>query len=113
MDEALDVWRRRGVPTNVPSYLKLDRVRAEYRLQIGIRIPRPVTFLMKLVGLSPGTLRLFHDGDFGFLVELRDYEGAPPRYRHISDDLSATIVKGELTHEMFKQLLTPDDYIEE
>lgn len=112
MQDALNALTRHGVPSNVPSYIKMDRVLNEYRLKIGIRIPRPVTFLLKLIGLSRGVLRLFHDGDMGFLVELREFEGAIPHYRHISDDMGAKIVKEGLTHDEFEALMTPDSFVE-
>ena len=80
---------------------------------VGFKFPRSITQLLKLLGLSPGTITLFHDVEAGWLVSARKGPGAPPIYHYVKDDVALAILKGELTHELEVQLMTPDEYIGE
>ena len=100
----------RGIlPTN-PVYAALNKAAGDYTLSIGFKIPKPITLLLKLFGLSPGTLSLFHDADSGFFVESRLTPGAAPFYHHITNDEAADIVLEVMTPALHDRLFTPDDY---
>jgi hypothetical protein len=70
--------------------------------------------LLKLVaGLSPGSVKVFHDAESGFFVDARAYEGAPPIYHHVTDEVAGIILGGGLTHELEAELMKPDEYLGE
>jgi len=81
--------------------------------QVGFKAPRPLTLIAKLIGLSPGVIKVWHDAESGWMSEARARPGAPPVYRAVSDEVAMAILKGELTHELEEKLLTPDEYIGE
>jgi len=99
-------------PLTAP-YQALASVRSSLSLNLGVMIPKPMTIMRSLLGLSPGTIKVWHDTESGWFTEARAAEGAPPVYRHVTDGLAVTILKGELTHEAFEALKVPDEYIGE
>jgi hypothetical protein len=105
--------RGKGILPTAPNYLKLLGVSDSYRLRIGFTIPKPITLIRKLFGLSPGTITLFHDADSGFFTDARAYEGAPPVYHHVTDEVAGIILEGRLTHELEAELMKPDEYLGE
>lgn len=113
VERALGSLRRLGIAESSPAISELMSLRGKLIRQVGFKFPRTISSIMKLAGLSPGTLTLMHDAEEGFLVNAREREGAVPVTRYIPDELAATILKGELTHEAFMELLVPDDYLGE
>ena len=81
--------------------------------QVGFKLPRPVSLLLRLVGLSPGVLKVWHDAESGWMSEARARPGAPPVYKAVSDEVAMAILKHEITHELEEGLLTPDPYLGE
>jgi len=102
-----------GIPTTSTPYQKVYTELGRLKADIGYKVPRSVIAVAELYGLSPGTLRLWQDAEIGWKVEARARPSAPPIYKNVSDDLAMTIIKGELTHEAFMELLVPDPYIGE
>jgi len=110
---SLNVLEQSGFgPGTVPFEL-INNLRSTALAKLGFKSSKPVSLLLKLTGLSPGIIKVFHDAESGFMSEARVKPGAPPVLRHISDDVAITILKGELTHEIEDELMTPDDYIGE
>lgn len=77
---------------------------------VGLKSSRSVSSLLRLAGLSPGEIRLWHDAESGFMTEARRTPAAPPVYHHVEDQVALTILRGELTHELEEVLMTPDAY---
>ncbi len=113
MRKALNLMRGKGILPTAPNFLNLQKISGAYQLRIGFSIPKPITLILKLLGLSPGTVTLFHDADSGFFVDARAYEGAPPVYHHVTDDVAGVILEGGLTHELEAELMKPDEYLGE
>lgn len=109
-ERALDVLRSVGFGPGTGPFEAINKARGKVMGIMGFRQPRLPSILGVLAGLSPGVVKLWHDGETGFMSEARARPGAPPVYRHISDDIAMTILKGELTHELEEFLLTPDEY---
>jgi hypothetical protein len=105
--------RRFGISQVSPAYRQLYQARGKILALIGFKIPRIVSLLKVLPFLSPGSLKLFHDAESGFMVEARVKPGAPPIYHHVTGEIAISILKDELTHEVEESLMTPDDYIGE
>ena len=91
----------------------LTSLRGELLAKVGFKFPRTISQILKLAGLSPGTVTLWHDIESGWMTEARVKPGAPPVYHYVNDDVALAILKGELTHELEAELMTPDDYIGE
>jgi len=102
---------RYGIPEVSEAYQKLYSLRGKLMAQIGFKTPRPLILLAKLVGLSPGIIKVWHDAESGFMSEARTRPGAPPIYKSVSDEVAMAILKREVTPELEKELLTPDPYI--
>ena len=113
LDRALGTMRKFGIPEAADAYQQLFRLRGKLMAQIGFKLPRPLSLLAKLVGLSPGILKVWHDAEAGWMAEARERPGAPPIYRAVSDEVAMAILKKEVTPELEKELLTPDDYLGE
>jgi len=104
---------RLGVSSTDPAYTRLQGILEPTKAKVGRRLPRIITWLASMFGFSPGIIKLWHDGDFGFMSEARTRPGAPPVYKKVSDEVAVAIIKREVTPEMEKELMTPDPYIGE
>jgi len=94
-------------------YQAVAKLRNSLLATIGIKVPKPMSLLLTLVGLSPGSVKVWYDGDSGWFTEARERDGAPPVYHHVTDDVAAAILRGELTHELEAFLMKPDEYLGE
>ena len=112
-NRSLNILSQAGFGPGSGPFEAINSIRSSTLAKLGLKTPRPTSLLLKLTGLSPGIIKLFHDAESGFMSEARVKPGAPPVLRHISDDVAITILKGELTHEIEDELMTPDDYIGE
>lgn len=101
------------IPGVSEAYAELYSLRGALMARVGIKFPRTITQILKLAGLSPGTLTLWHDVESGWMTEARARPGAPPVYKAASDEVVLTILKREVTHELEEELLTPDEYLGE
>jgi len=113
IDKALKTMRGFGILESSPAYQALNKARGALFGKIGFRVPRPTNLLLKLLGLSPGEVKVWHDSEAGWMVEARKTPKAPPVYHYVDDEVAMTILKGELTHELEDKLMTPDPYIGE
>jgi len=113
LDESMGMMRMRGISPSAGPYQELFRLRGKLMGQVGIKYPREITLLMRVLGLSPGEIRLWHDVESGFMSEARAYPGAPPVYKAVSDDIATAILKKEITKELEAELMAPDEYLGE
>jgi len=113
VERALDVFRLYGIPEISEVYQKVYGIRAKLLAQVGLKFPRAVTQLIRLVGFSPGVFALWHDVEAGWMSEARAQPGAPPVYKSVSDETAMALLKGEVTKELELDLLTPDEYLGE
>jgi hypothetical protein len=114
LERALGVLRPRlDIPGVSDAYQKLYGIRGRLLKEVGVKFPRTLTSLFKLMGLSPGSITIWHDVESGWLAEAREKPGAPPVYHRVSDEVAVKILKKEVTPELEKELLTPDDYLGE
>jgi len=113
LDKQLSMMRGWGVLETDPGFLRLSSARGAVMGKLGLKLPRTTTLVLSLLGLSPGGIKLWADAELGWLTEARVKPGAPPVYKYVSDEVAEKIVKRELTHELFEELVTPDPYIGE
>ena len=110
LERAMGTMSRFGISELSPAFQQLFSLRGKLMAQVGFKFPRSVSLIAKLVGLSPGVISLWHDIESGWMAEARERPGAPPVYRAVSDEVAMAILKGELTHELEAELMTPVEY---
>lgn len=113
LDRALGALQRAGLGPGFAPYNALVGLRGKVFGQLGIKYPRTITQLIRLLALSPGEISVWHDIESGWMVKAIESPGVPPVYRYVSDDVAITILSGGLTHELEAELFKPDDYIGE
>lgn len=113
IDRAMKTLRKYGIPELGDAFQDMYRIRAKLLSQLGVKLPRTVTQVIRLAGFSPGTFALWHDVESGWMSEARARPGAPPVYKRVSDEVAMAILKREITPELEAQLLAPDEYLGE
>lgn len=112
IDRALGSLRHTGLGPGTTPFDTLWELRGKLYGQIGFKFPRTLTQLIKVFGLSPGTITLWHDIESGFMSEARAYPGGPPVYKSVSDEVAMAILKKEVTKALEAELMTPDEYVD-
>jgi len=114
IDSALDKLRLHvDIPGVSDAYKELYSLRGELMARIGFKFPRTVMQILRIAGLSPGTVRLWLDVESGWMSEARARPQAPPVYKSVSDEVALALLKGELTKELEAELMAPDEYLGE
>ena len=113
LDDQLGMMKRWGVLPSDPGFQRLLGARGAAMGKLGLRIPSTTTLILKLIGLSPGEIKLWANAEIGWMTEARARPGAPPVYKYVSDEIAEKIVKRELTHELHDSLFAPDPYMGE
>ena len=113
IDDALGRLRLKGIGPGVPGFDSIYKIRSEVLSKIGYKVPRDMLNIIKLVGLSPGTVTVWFDTETGWFSEARERPGAPPVYHAIDADTAVALVSGELTKELEERLMAPVDYLGE
>lgn len=110
VERALRTLTRAGLGPGSAAFGELNAVRGKLIRQIGFKFPRTISTVLKLVGLSPGALTLWHDVEAGWMVEGRRSPGAPPAYHYIDDETAIAVMQRTFTHDDEEIWFTPDDY---
>jgi len=113
VERALGTLRKYGISDISPEYLKLSGIRGRLLSQVGLKFPRSIIQVLKLVGLSPGSITLWEDIESGWLAEGRVRPGAPPVYHYITDEQAIAILNKDISTELHDFLLTEDPYLGE
>ncbi len=111
VERALGSLRRLGIMEGSPAFGELMRIRGKLLRNVGVKFPRSVSQIAKIIGLSPGIITLWHDVESGWMTEGRIKPGAPPVYRAASDEVAVRIINGDIDHELEDVLMTPDPFI--
>lgn len=112
-NKQLEMMKEWGVLEKDPGYLKLLEARENAMIKLGLMKPRITTLATTISGLSPGEIKLWADAEMGWMVEARARPGASPVYKYVTDETAEKIIKREITPELERELLTPDDYLGE
>ena len=112
-EDDLATLTRLGVLETDPVYVRLEAERGAALAKVGTVLPRDTILLAWSFGFSPGIIKIWHDGDAGWVSEARVKPGAPPVYKKVSDEVAVAIIKKEVTPELEKELMTPDPYLGE
>lgn len=110
VERAMRSLRRLGISEVSDVYKQLYSMRGQLMARVGFKFPRTISAMAKLVGLSPGTVTLWHDVESGWMSEARVKPGAPPIYHYINDEQAVAIINRDLTPKLHTYLFTPDPY---
>jgi len=113
LDRAMRTMRAFGIPEVSEAYQQMYSMRGKLMGQVGVKFPRTISQIVKLIGLSPGVISLWHDVEEGWMSEARERKGAPPVYKSVSDGVAMAILQRRVTPELEKTLMTPDPYLGE
>jgi len=113
LDRAMRTMRAFGIPEVSEAYQQMFSMRGKLMGQVGVKFPRTIAQIAKLIGFSPGVITLWHDVESGFMSEARTRPGAPPVYHSVSDEVAMAILQHKVTPELEKTLMTPDPYLGE
>lgn len=113
IDKTLRSLRRLGIDETNPIIGQLTRARGAAFGSIGSKVPRSVLDVIRIAGLSPGSIRVFFDVETGWLSEARPGPGAPPVYHSIDSETAVRIIKRDIDHQLEDYLMTPDTYMGE
>lgn len=111
IERALGTVQRAGFGPGTDVYNVLWGQRGKLFGQLGFKAPRSIIDIIKIIGLSPGTITLFEDVEAGWLTMARKTPESPPVYHYVDDDIATAILKKELTKELEQLLMEPDPYI--
>ena len=113
VERALGTLRKYGISQLSPEFQLLTSVRGKLMAQVGLKFPRSIIQILKLAGLSPGSITLWEDIESGWLAEGRVKPGAPPVYHYITDEQAVAILNRDISPELHDFLMTPDPYLGE
>ena len=113
LDRAIEVMGKYGIPETSEAYQALWSQRGALLAEVGRKFPRTTLQMRLIEALYSPVIRLWHDLESGWMVEAREKPGAPPIYKSVGDERAMAILKGEVTPEIEKELLTPDEYLGE
>ncbi len=113
VERALGTLRKYGISSLSPEVRLLTTARGKLMAQVGFKFPRTFIQVLKLVGMSPGSITLWEDIESGWLAEGRVRPGAPPVYHYITDEQAVAIINRDVSPELHDYLMTPDPYLGE
>ena len=113
LEKAMGTMRRFGILESNPAFRQLFAARGKLMAQVGFKFPRTIIQLVKLVGMSPGSITLWEDIESGWMAEGRVKPGAPPVYHYITDEQAVAIINRDVSPELHDYLMTEDPYLGE
>lgn len=113
VERDIEVMRRYGVLETDPGFQAAWRRRGQLLAQVGRKFPRTMIDLTPTIWISPESLKLMEDPEFGFVVMARRAPGVPAIYHRVSDDEAMAIMRREISQELKERLLKPDEYLGE
>jgi len=103
----MGTMRKFGIEPSDPAFRKLMGLRGGLLKQVGFKVPRTITALVKILAASPGELTLWHDIESGWMIEVRPVPGARPVYTAVPDDVAMDILQGRRIHEIHEYYSRP------
>lgn len=113
LEDQVGMMRSWGVSELDPGFKSLLNARGAAMSKLGIKLPRTSALIKLLLGLSPGTIKVWSDAELGWMIEAIAGPGSPPVYKSISNEVAKTLITGKLTHELEESLMAPDTYFGE
>jgi len=96
--------------SSLSGYTDLLNLRGQLLEQVLGPYPRIATLLGTITGLSPGSVKVWHDSENGWFAEGRVEPGAPPVYRRISAEDARALLEKNPDPDLAHKLMQPDTY---
>jgi len=94
----------------LPAFRELTNLRSALISEILPSTPRTAMAILRLVGLSPGSVRVWLDTEYGWMAEGRKTPGDPPVYHHITEAEAIRLMSKPPDAELAHRLMEPDSY---
>lgn len=91
----------------------LLKQRAAELAKIGYKTPKVNIDLMPTVFVSPESLKVTLDPEYGYVVVARTDKKASPIYHVVTVEVAGMVMRHEITPELKQWLITPDEYLGE
>lgn len=110
---ALRTLGRSTYSINLPIYGELMALRSQLLADILPATPRLSVLLRTIIGLSPGSVRVWLDTEQGWMCEGRKEPGSTPVYHHITDTEAQELMQEHPDPELAHRMMEPDPYVGE
>ncbi len=107
IEKALGVLSRAGISPELSGFQILRDTRSYLYKNLGVKLPRTISQLIRFIGFSPGVIALWHDSENGFMSEARTTPGSPPVYKSVSGDIAIKILRHDISPELEQFLMAP------
>ena len=98
---------------HLPIYGELMALRSQILSEILPATPRVSMLLRTIIGLSPGTVRVWLDTERGWMCEGRKTPGAALVRHHISDAEALALMQEHPDPALAHRMMEPDPYVGE
>ena len=95
---------------NLPVYSELRALRSSILSQVTASFPRASLLIRLIVGLSPGSVRVWFDTENGWICEGRKTPGAAPVYHSITHEEAQRLLREDPDAELAHRMMEPDLY---
>lgn len=97
----------------LPIYGELMALRSQILADILPATPRISIMLRTIIGLSPGSVRVWLDTEQGWMAEGRKSPGAQPAYHHITEAEAQALMQEHPDPDLAHRMMEPDPYVGE
>lgn len=98
---------------NLPVYGELMALRSQILSEIMPATPRISLLLRTIVGLSPGSVRVWLDTEQGWMCEGRKTPSSNPVYHHITEAQAQALMQEHPDPDTAHRMMEPDPYVGE
>jgi len=97
----------------LPIYGELMALRSQLLSEALPATPRMSVLLRAIIGLSPGSVRVWLDTERGWMAEGRKLPGANPVYHHLSQAEALALMQEHPDPDLAHRMMEPDPYVGE
>jgi hypothetical protein len=98
---------------NLPVVSELRALRYNLLSQVTGPFPRASVLIRMIIGLSPGSVRMWLDTENGWMCEGRKSPGSTPVYHSITKEEAAALLQEHPDEALAHRMMEPDGYIGE
>ena len=98
---------------NLPIYGELMALRSQILAEVLPATPRISLLLRTIIGLSPGTVRVWLDTERGWMAEGRKAPGATPVYHQVTAAEALGLMQEHPNPDLAHRMMEPDPYVGE
>lgn len=100
-----------GILYDNPAIQALYRMRGELLGATGVTFPRKQALIKAIIGLSPGSIRVWFDNETGWMVEARESPGAHPSYHQIDAQTAGILAGPDPPADLVHSFMREDEFV--